>query len=411
MKPTLSQRLSESLYWPAVKPGNIAEYKAGATQMVSTLMSGVPFLLAWAFVYLYFAEIGAFLVFSGYALFIAGLLALMSVKRLRGTWVRNLYLVVHLAANFLCVLALGGIANSSGVILFALLAPFAMITQSTRQFLGWLGATLGLVILAVVLQPWLRSSNQIPIGVSTVIWGNNIVNFSGILYWNLKAFFHQRDTALQMLQLEQLKSENLLLNILPAEIAQVLKNENRIIAEHVEQASILFADVVNFTPMSATMSPIELVSLLNEVFSQFDALVEKYNLEKIKTIGDCYMVAAGVPRPRPDHAQALARLALDMQAYVSQNEVQGRRLQFRIGINSGPVVAGVIGRRKFVYDLWGDAVNTASRMESHGAGGIIQITRATYELIQHEFVCEPRGQISVKGKGDIDVWHIVSYNH
>ncbi len=190
----------------------------------------------------------------------------------------------------------------------------------------------------------------------------------------------------------------------------MLKNENRIIADHIEQASILFADVVNFTPLSATLSPIELVSLLNEVFSQFDTLVEKYKLEKIKTIGDCYMVAAGVPRPRPDHAQALARLALDMQAYVNQNEIQGHRLQFRIGINSGPVVAGVIGRRKFIYDLWGDAVNTASRMESQGAGGLIQITRSTYELIQHEFVCEPRGRISVKGKGEMEVWQIVNHN-
>ncbi len=191
-----------------------------------------------------------------------------------------------------------------------------------------------------------------------------------------------------MLQVEQQKSENLLLNILPPEIARVLKNENRIIADHIEQASILFADVVNFTPMSASMSPTELVSLLDEIFSQFDTLVDKYNLEKIKTIGDCYMVASGVPRPRPDHAQALACLALDMQEYVSQNEIQGHQLQFRIGINSGPVVAGVIGRRKFSYDLWGDAVNTASRMESHGAGGTIQITRSTYELIQHEFLCE-----------------------
>jgi len=266
------------------------------------------------------------------------------------------------------------------------------------------------VILIVVLQPWLRSSNNVPFWASTLFWGINFINFCGLLYWTLRAFFHQRDTALQLLQVEQLKSENLLLNILPPEIARILKNEDRIIAEHVEQASILFADVVNFTPMSASMSPTELVSLLNEVFSQFDTLVDKYNLEKIKTIGDCYMVAAGVPRPRPDHAQALARLALDMQEYVSQNEIQGHQLQFRIGINSGPVVAGVIGRRKFSYDLWGDAVNTASRMESHGAGGTIQVTRSTYELIRHEFLCEARGQVRVKGKGEMDVWHVLGLN-
>lgn len=145
-----------------------------------------------------------------------------------------------------------------------------------------------------------------------------------------------------------------------------------------------------------------MVDLLNEIFMHFDALVEKYGVEKIRTIGDSYMVAAGVPRPRADHAQALARMALDMCAYIQNRPPHdGRRIDFRIGINSGPVVAGVIGRKKFQYDLWGDAVNTASRMESHGVGGRIQISRETYELIKDEFICEPRGKVLVKGKGDV----------
>jgi guanylate cyclase len=171
--------------------------------------------------------------------------------------------------------------------------------------------------------------------------------------------------------------------------------------------SILFADVVNFTPMSALMTPVELVELLNEVFSYFDTLVDKYRLEKIKTIGDCYMVAAGVPRSRSDHAHVLTHMALEVQAYFSGREFWGRQLAFRIGINSGPVVAGVIGHRKFIYDLWGDAVNTASRMESHGVGGQIQITQATYELIKNDFICEPRDLVNVKGKGEMEVWHVV----
>jgi guanylate cyclase len=152
------------------------------------------------------------------------------------------------------------------------------------------------------------------------------------------------------------------------------------------------------------MSPAEVVNLLNEIFSHFDALVERHDLEKIKTIGDCYMAAAGVPRRRADHAQAIVRLALDMRAYVEGQTFAGRRILFRIGINSGPVLAGVIGRKKFIYDLWGDAVNTASRMESHGVGGVIQITRATYELVKNDFVCEPRGTVNVKGKGEMEVW-------
>jgi len=205
---------------------------------------------------------------------------------------------------------------------------------------------------------------------------------------------------------EQEKADNLLLNILPKEIANILKNENRIIADHLKEASILFADVVNFTPMSASMTPIQLVQILNEVFTHFDALAEKYNLEKIKTIGDCYMVAAGVPTPRIDHAHALTSMALDMRDSIAIKEFNGKKLSFRIGINSGPVVAGVIGRKKFIYDLWGDAVNTASRMESHGDSGIIQISERTYSLIKDSFICEPKGPIDVKGKGKMEVWHV-----
>ncbi len=208
------------------------------------------------------------------------------------------------------------------------------------------------------------------------------------------------------LKKEQEKSERLLLNILPEEIARILKDEDKIIADHLNGASILFADVVNFTPMSANMSPIELVEILNGVFTHFDVLVEKYGLEKIKTIGDCYMVAAGVPRPRDDHAQAITSLALDMRDSVAKKEFNGKKLTFRIGINSGPVVAGIIGRKKFIYDLWGDAVNTASRMESHGEEGIIQISEATYKLIKDSFTCEPKGSIDVKGKGKLKVWHV-----
>ena len=226
----------------------------------------------------------------------------------------------------------------------------------------------------------------------------------GILQDTFNSMTANLQTTLASLRLEQEKSENLLLNILPKEIAELLKNKPDTVAEHFNEASILFADVVNFTPMSSQMKPIELVELLNKVFSQFDDLVEKYDLEKIKTIGDCYMVASGVPKPRHDHAQSITQLALDMQATVNASEYFGRKLTFRIGINSGPVIAGVIGRKKFIYDLWGDAVNTASRMESNGMGGFVQITEDTYNLIQAEFLCEARGVIHVKGKGELHVW-------
>ncbi len=212
------------------------------------------------------------------------------------------------------------------------------------------------------------------------------------------------------LEVAHAKSEALLRNVLPEEIAASLKDHNQVIADLFEGASVLFADVVNFTPLSAGMKPAQVVELLNEVFSGFDVLVEKYQLEKIKTIGDCYMVAAGVPRPRRDHAQVLTQLALDMQDYVAQHQFQGKTLNFRIGLNSGPLVAGVIGRKKFIYDLWGDTVNTASRMESHGKANCIQITCATYELVRDRFICEPRGTVDVKGKGPMETWHVLGMN-
>ena len=210
------------------------------------------------------------------------------------------------------------------------------------------------------------------------------------------------------LDTQRAESERLLLNILPEPVAQRLKTEPGVIADRYESASVLFADIVGFTPLSETLSAEEMVEWLNEVYSEFDALVQKHGVEKIRTIGDGYMVAAGVPFPRDDHAAALARLALDIKAYFEAlPPVHGHTANFRIGINSGSVVAGVIGTHKFQYDLWGDAVNTAARMESHGVPGRIQVTPATYELIKDQFTCEARGSIEVKGKGEMETWFVV----
>ena len=179
------------------------------------------------------------------------------------------------------------------------------------------------------------------------------------------------------------------------------------IADDYQETSVLFADVVDFTPMSADMSPPELVGLLNDLFSAFDGFVDELGLEKIKTVGDEYMVAAGVPEPRPDHAHAVAELALLIRDYLTHREFDGHTITMRIGINSGPVVAGIVGTHKFAYDLWGDVVNTASRMESSGMPGAIQITPATYALVDDAFVCEPRGAVSVKGKGEMTTFLLV----
>jgi guanylate cyclase len=197
-------------------------------------------------------------------------------------------------------------------------------------------------------------------------------------------------------------------NVLPRSIAERLKTEPQTIADSFRSASILFADVVEFTPRAERLSAPEVVGLLDRLFGHFDGLVEGHDLEKIKTIGDAYMAAAGIPVPREDHARALALLALEMvQAVSAQGPMGDLGLELRIGINSGPVVAGVIGRKRFLYDLWGDAVNIADRMQSHGTPGRIQVTRATYELLKDEFVLEPRGTIEVRGKGDMETWYLV----
>lgn len=222
------------------------------------------------------------------------------------------------------------------------------------------------------------------------------------------AIARARQAAEQALRLEQEKSERLLLNILPEPIAEKLKQSQEHIAENFEEVTIMFADIVGFTPLSARLEPIALVSLLNQIFSTFDELALQLGLEKIKTIGDAYMVAAGLPIPRPDHAEAIADMALAMQAAVNNFQVEvGDSFQIRIGINSGVVVAGVIGIKKFIYDLWGDAVNVASRMESSGEPGRIQVTTATYKLLLDKYLFEERGKISVKGKGEMKTYWLI----
>ncbi|MEB3356204.1 MAG: PAS domain S-box protein [Synechococcales bacterium] len=211
-----------------------------------------------------------------------------------------------------------------------------------------------------------------------------------------------RKLAEMALKAEQDKSERLLLNILPKAIAQQLKQNSQAIANRFDEATILFADIVDFTSLAARISPTELVDLLNLIFSSFDQLADRHGLEKIKTIGDAYMVVGGLPTPRPDHIQAIAELALDMQAQIATfKRDTGDPFQIRIGINTGPVVAGVIGIRKFIYDLWGDTVNVASRMESRGVAGNIQVTEPVYEALKDRYLLQKRGTVHIKGKGDV----------
>ncbi|CAD5969418.1 putative adenylate cyclase [Planktothrix agardhii CCAP 1459/11A] len=212
----------------------------------------------------------------------------------------------------------------------------------------------------------------------------------------------ERNQAEADLRLEKDKSEKLLLNILPLAIAEKLKKNQGCIADRFEETTILFADLTDFTGISSRSSPTQIVTILNEIFSEFDRLADKYELEKIKTIGDAYMVVGGIPIPKPNHAQAIAEMALEMQQIIQKfRSHDNQLLNLRIGINTGPVVAGVIGLKKFSYDLWGDAVNIASRMESQGIPGQIQVSHTTYQKIKDSYLLEERGIILVKGKGEM----------
>jgi adenylate cyclase len=214
--------------------------------------------------------------------------------------------------------------------------------------------------------------------------------------------------AYQQLEAEQAKSEQLLLNILPAAIALRLKANESNIAESFGEVTVLFADIVGFTELSSRIPATAVVKVLNDIFSAFDHLADRHGLEKIKTIGDAYMVVGGLPTPRPDHTEAIANMALDMLREIRLLSLDySEPFSIRIGISSGPVVAGVIGLRKFIYDLWGDTVNIASRMESHGITGCIQVTAETYEILKDKYTFQKRGAIQVKGKGYMTTYLLI----
>jgi adenylate cyclase len=287
--------------------------------------------------------------------------------------------------------SLGGFANGSAIALWSLTAPLAAVFfVGARHAVPWFAAFGALIAASGALDPMLSdAAPHIPRGVIVAFFALNFVAVSATVFLLLQYFVRARET-------EQARSERLLLNVLPESVAGRLKRSEGVIADGFPEATVLFADIVDFTPLAERMDPEAVVRLLDRVFTRWDVLAARYGLEKIKTIGDAYMAVAGVPDPRPDHAAAVARMALEMSAGLPPE--RGARLQVRIGIDSGPVVAGVIGRSKFIYDLWGDTVNTASRMESTGEAGRIQVTERVRGALGPEFVLRRRGEVAVKGK-------------
>jgi len=302
-------------------------------------------------------------------------------------------------------LSLGGYVDGSAVVMWAFMAPlFSLLIRPARETAIWLAAFVGDLILAAMLDASVAQSVQpLPNIAILTLFALNIAGIGQLIFLVISYFRVQRDAA-------ERRSERLLLNVLPELIAARLKRGEEPIADHHDDISVLFADLAGFTVRSAHETPAETVAVLNEVFSVFDGLVSRYGLEKIRTIGDSYMVAAGVPVARSDHAHAICAMAIDLRREVAGlNSEHDWDLSFRIGINSGPAVAGIVGREKFHYDLWGDTVNIASRMESHGLPDQIQVTESVYERVKNDFILERRGVIDVKGKGPTVTYLLVGH--
>ncbi len=319
-------------------------------------------------------------------------------------WFRFAELAIMLVFPFALQWSLGGFANSSMVALWAVTAPLgAVFFIGPRESIPWFFAYAALVLVSGLVDPALSDgAPEIPEAVRVTFFTLNMLAVSAAVFLLVQYSVRVREA-------EQARSERLLLNVLPESVARRLKHSEGVIADAYPEATVLFADIVDFTPLSEGMDPGEVLDLLDRVFTGWDSLASHFGLEKIKTIGDEYMVVGGVPDPKPDHAEAVARMALGMSVELARcSDDRTGPLEARIGIDSGPVIAGVIGRSKFIYDLWGDTVNTASRMESSGEPGRIQVTARASERLSEDFRLRARGEIEVKGKGLMNTYFLES---
>jgi guanylate cyclase len=398
------QRQAERLIAHIAKLGSAASDDE-QTRLNKTLITGaailfIPAGLVWSWGYFHLGlSLAGFVPLAASLLLLMGLIYYIKTKRYDSF--RTFALTQTLLMPIVLTIILGGFVNSGLVILWSALAPFAaMILENQKRAMGWFLSFLVVIPLLGSIQNWIPIQHTLPEPFIRISFIMNLGSAFIITFITASYFVVQKE-------MYKARSETLLLNILPRKIAEKLKKKSSHIAEHYPEASVLFADIAGFTPLAASLQAGEVVDMLNEIFVAFDNILRKHQLEKIKTIGDCYMAAAGVPAPREDHAQALALAALEMLDYAHSHSFHGRRLQFRIGIDSGPLVAGVIGKDKFIYDLWGDTVNLASRMESHGLPGKIQITRAVYDQINENIICRKRGLVSVKGKGRLETFWVL----
>jgi len=384
------------------------------TELLVTSSTVIAMLgMTWGLIYMYFGVVRAGAIPIAYAAFSFASIGYFALTG-RYHLFRFSQLLITLIFPALLMLVLGGFVNSSGVILWSLTSPVGALLFSTRRRAAvWFMGFAAIVLVAGLIDggafgPALPEQSLLSPRLIVTFFILNAIGPSVVVFLLLTHFTRQRDQNHDLLMIEKAKSDALLLNVLPQSIARRLKDGQHSIAECIDSASILFADVAGFTPLSAELDVEYVVELLNDLTTGFDDIIERHGAEKIRTIGDGYMAASGVPTPRADHAHALAGAALDMIAFSHElSSKYGFPIRLRIGINSGTMMAGVIGRKKFSYDIWGDPVNVASRMESHGVADRIHIAERTWELVKDEFITEPRGTIEIKGKGEMRTWFLV----
>lgn len=369
----------------------------------SGVISGVFATVVWAIIlYLIgFQTIGIILAIVS-LIFIIDIVLVFKTRNFELFY--NIVLILTMLNPFVMQFLLGGFARSGFVSLWALMAIMGplLVLDKKKAYL-WLSIFVVLMLTSALLD---EKASQIGANISdfvrTIIFTWNGIFISLMLFFVFQYVFQEIEAARN-------RADTLLLNILPASIADRLKRNPQTIADKYEEVSILFADIVDSTRLAAEADPVDVVKVLNKIFGDFDKLAEKYQLEKIKTIGDAYMVAAGLPEFRADHCEAILLCAIEMLDVIEKHTAwNGEPIKLRIGINTGPVVAGVIGTKKFIYDLWGDTVNVASRMESNGLINSIHVTEAVRQKLSGLYKFDPREPIYIKGKGQMSTYVLVN---
>ena len=395
-------RLRDRLMALGVRPADRPDERLRKQALVLTAVTITVLATLWTATYLLLGRpLAAALPFSYQVISVVGL-AYFARTADYGTF-RLSQTVAMLVLPVLLQWSLGGFVNSSAMMIWAFTSPLAaLVLYGARQAVLVFGAYVALTVLSGVIDgPLAAGAAPIAAELRLLFFVLNIVGVSFVVYAVLRYFVAARERAQQ-------ETDNLLHNILPLEIADRLKAGEQRIADDHAAVSVLFADVAGFTAFARRADAAAVITLLDRVFTAFDALADRYGLEKIKTIGDAYMAVAGAPRPRPDHARAAADMALAMVDETARIAAElGHPLDVRVGIHSGSAMAGVIGRRKFAYDLWGDAVNVASRMESHGVPGRVHVSEAVEAALRGEYRFEERGVIEVKGLGQMRTFFLL----